>query len=81
MTDSPSIRDRRLRIISGNPCARYASAASALILSNGKNGHRACVRADCRSVTSRIFGNRLSAFDARLLHRTHANGDRGNDRQ
>src|SRR3989440_7294015 len=43
MTDSPSIRDRRLRIISGNPCARYASAASALILSNGKTATvRAC---------------------------------------
>ena len=36
MTDSPSIRDRRLRIISGRPCCQIRVGGSALMLSNGK---------------------------------------------
>ena len=80
MTDSPSIRDRRLRIISGNPCARYASAASALILSNGKTA-TVRARADCRSFEKRILRNRLSAHGVTSIRLTHTYDDRENYRQ
>ena len=80
MTDSPAIRDRRLRIISGNPCARYASAASALMLSNGRTA-TVCARALMAPVARGGFSSCDGSPGASSIYRSHAQSGCDNDRQ
>ena len=55
MTDSPSIRDRRLRIISGRSLRQIRVGGICADIVERQDGHRACARADCRCFAQRIL--------------------------